>query len=236
MVKFVKVLLLYFFLLNSAEAFPQKQPSSQQKVFVETLLPLVDQINSEISLQRTGIFTLYQDFKNTREITTDQKFVIYNYLKLYRCDVPKDTSMFVLSNNHFKILLKKVDIVPRKLVLAQAAIESSWGTSRFSLEGNNYFGIRCNRPGCGMSPKNAEDEGFYVKSYPSLMDGIRDYMRLLNSGIYYEDFRDLRVVNRLNTDLPDPFYVVNGLERYSIKGKLYINSLIQIMENNFYYL
>ena len=43
-------------------------------------------------------------------------------------------------------LLKHVDIVPASLVLAQAALESGWGSSRFARRGNNYFGMRTYDP------------------------------------------------------------------------------------------
>ena len=33
-----------------------------------------------------------------------------------------------------------MDIIPVSLAIAQAAIESGWGTSRFALEGNALFG------------------------------------------------------------------------------------------------
>ena len=32
--------------------------------------------------------------------------------------------------------------VPTEMIVAMAALESGWGTSRFALEGNNLFGIR----------------------------------------------------------------------------------------------
>ena len=32
--------------------------------------------------------------------------------------------------------------VPKELIIAQAAIETGWGKSRFANEGNNLFGIR----------------------------------------------------------------------------------------------
>ena len=37
-------------------------------------------------------------------------------------------------------LLQKVDKIPVSLALAQAAIESGWGTSRFAIEGNALYG------------------------------------------------------------------------------------------------
>ena len=39
-------------------------------------------------------------------------------------------------------LLRRVDVIPPSLVLAQGAIESGWGTSRFARQGNNLYGQR----------------------------------------------------------------------------------------------
>ena len=36
--------------------------------------------------------------------------------------------------------LEKIDVIPVSLVLAQSAVESAWGSSRFAREGNNIFG------------------------------------------------------------------------------------------------
>ncbi|HKJ91279.1 MAG TPA: glucosaminidase domain-containing protein, partial [Oceanipulchritudo sp.] len=44
-------------------------------------------------------------------------------------------------------LRRRVDVIPPSLALAQAALESGWGTSRFAREGNNLFGIWCYTPG-----------------------------------------------------------------------------------------
>jgi len=34
--------------------------------------------------------------------------------------------------------------------MAQAANESAWGLSRFAQKGNNLFGKRCVKKGCGI--------------------------------------------------------------------------------------
>ena len=52
----------------------------------------------------------------------------------------------------FQELLMRVDTVPPELALAQAAIESAWGQSRFAYCGNNLFGEYCFTPGCGIVP------------------------------------------------------------------------------------
>ena len=84
-----------------------------------------------------------------------------------------------------------------------------------------------------MTRRQVHGSGYYYKSYPALIDGVRDYMLLLNSGLAFEDFRDLRVANRLNSELPDPFDIVQGLNFYSIDGRVYVNNLIMIMKDDF---
>jgi Bax protein len=37
-------------------------------------------------------------------------------------------------------LARRMDVIPPSLALAQAAVESGWGTSRFAREGNALFG------------------------------------------------------------------------------------------------
>lgn len=212
----------------------QRNLTKEQQQFVDSLLPVINQVNREIAKQRTGVYTIYQEFRLNQMLCAESKQVIFDYARLYRLDVADDTAGFAPNDSIFKMLLRRVDIVPRKLVLAQAALESNWGNSRFVEECNNYFGIQCYTPGCGVHAKRAKNKNVRVKSYPTIIDGIRDYMLLLNSSKYYSNFRDLRIVNRLNTDLPDPFYVVKGLENYSVRGEAYIDSLIQIMKINFH--
>ena len=47
---------------------------------------------------------------------------------------------YKVKKSDFKELLKRMDIIPVSIALAQAAKESGWGTSRFALEGNAIFG------------------------------------------------------------------------------------------------
>jgi len=232
-VKLKSLIFFFIVLANSAGSYAQQHLNHDRQNFVDLLLPSIDKANAEIIKQRVGVYNMYVDFKSNRDLPPEKQTMVYNYLKLYRCNVPSDHSQFILSNYHFKLLLKKIDIIPSKLVLAQAAKESRWGELPFAAKGNNYFGIVCLHDSCGMTTKQVNGSGFYYKSYPSIVVGVRDYMLLLNSGNAFEDFRDLRVANRLNTELPDPFDVVQGLKYYSVNGKAYINDLIKIMKNDF---
>ncbi len=231
----MKSLIFFFIVLaNSAGSYAQQHLNHDRQNFVDLLLPLIDRANAEVMKQRAGIYNMYVDFKTNRNLPPEKLMLVYDFLKLYRCNIPSDPSRFILSNYYFKLLLKKIDIIPSKLVLAQAVVESQWGALPFAAQGNNYFGILCLQSNCGMTIKQVHGSGYYYKSYPSIIDGVRDYMLLLNSGEAFEDFRDLRVANRLNAELPDPFDVVQGLKHYAVHGKVYINSLIGIMRNDFY--
>jgi len=53
---------------------------------------------------------------------------------------------------------------PRSIAIAQAALESAWGTSRFFREANNIFGIR---PYHQNEPKIAAKKGTETKRYGS---------------------------------------------------------------------
>src|SRR5690606_31333266 len=70
-------------------------------------------------------------------------------------------------------LLRRVDVIPPSLVLAQAANESAWGTSRFAQLGNNLFGMRSYEPGTGIVPKKRpRGETWEVAAYDSVRDSI----------------------------------------------------------------
>jgi len=220
-----------FFALSSITA--QSYSDNKQQLFLEMMLPAIHQVNNEILQQRTGIYHLYSKHKSFTSLTDEETLLIYRYLKYYRCDVPDDTTSFELTNEHFKELLVKVDVIPAKLVLAQSALESNWGNSRFALEGYNFFGIRCHAPKCGMRAGEIEDDKFMVKSYTDLIAGLRDYFRLLNASSYYEKFRELRIINRMNGHSPKPEEIVHGLENYSSLRYEYIEKLLVIMKTNF---
>jgi Bax protein len=71
------------------------------------------------------------------------------------------------------------DVMPvnRELLLAQAALESAWGTSRFALEGNNLFGMRTydlREP--HMLPWKDKPKKWGVKVFQHECDSVQNYM------------------------------------------------------------
>lgn len=125
-------------------------------------------------------------------------------------------------------LLAKVNIVLPSQVLAQAAIESAWGRSRFAKKANNYFGVWCWTPGCGLVPlKRPEGEQYWVKSYDSIESSMDDFLLNLNRHKAYSDFRNARQRSLNSVEW------VKHLTAYSQEEHIYTDKIRKtILSNN----
>lgn len=111
-------------------------------------------------------------------------------------------------------LLKRVDVIPASLVLAKAALESGWGSSRFARKGNNFFGMRTyDEDVPGIAPKNAE--GFKVIKYKSISHSVRYYMLNINTHSAYKKLRVARAQSRDGGKTPNGLALTNYLTAYS---------------------
>jgi Bax protein len=130
-------------------------------------------------------------------------------------------------------LLRRVDELPVSLVLAQAANESAWGTSRFAREGNNIFGQWCFDEGCGLIPaRRGKGATHEVRAFASIEASVKAYFRNLNTNRSYEDMRELRTAMRMQDMAMDSMVLARGLTRYSERGLAYVNELQNIIRVN----
>lgn len=127
--------------------------------------------------------------------------------------------------------LKRVDIIPESLCLAQAAIESAWGTSRFARQGHAYFGERTYDPTVpGIDPQRAQ--GFKVKSFPSPIHSVRSFMHTLNTHRAYRSLRDRRTALRARGVRPSGEDLAPHLGAYSEIGPKYVQRILTTMRAN----
>jgi Bax protein len=130
-------------------------------------------------------------------------------------------------------LLLRVDMIPVSLVLAQAANESGWGTSRFAVQGNNLFGHWCYREGCGIVPAQRTDDAKHeVRSFPTIKGSVNAYFANINSHHLYQDFREIRAEMREQQMALDPMALASGLQRYSERGLKYVEDIVSIIVQN----
>jgi Bax protein len=126
------------------------------------------------------------------------------------------------------VLLKRMHTFPVSIVLAQAAIESGWGSSRFFLQGNNPFGIWSFDPKHQRLTADSTRNGtkVYLRKFDDLEQAIENYYLLLATGRPFAAFREVR----MKTDNPDT--LVRTLTMYSERREAYVNQLAQMIHSN----
>lgn len=127
----------------------------------------------------------------------------------------------------------RVDEVPVSLVLAQAANESGWGTSRFAHEGNALFG-QWSFGGSGMLPEaqRASLGDYRVAAFETPLLSVIAYMRNLNTHAAYAPLRELRAQARAAGRPLSGYELAGGLERYSERGQEYVEEIRSMIDTN----
>ena len=124
------------------------------------------------------------------------------------------------------------DVYPVNLevLLAQAALESGWGNSRFALEGKNLFGIRTydlREP--HMLPSN-NPKKWGVRVYMHECDSVQHYIDIINNGSAYEKYRELR-----DNGVEDSLQYVETLGAYAPDKKYFpkLRSIIKKLREEY---
>ena len=146
----------------------------------------------------------------------------------------KDVFVYSLSNciDNIYLDVPQEQRIPKALIIAQAALETGWGTSRFANEGNNLFGIRTfDKDSEWLLPITWDQTkwiGWGVKVYETKCDSVRDYVRIINEVWAYESLREARdngadayeLADHLTKYASKPTYtkLVKQLIKYNIEG------------------
>jgi uncharacterized FlgJ-related protein len=111
-----------------------------------------------------------------------------------------------------------------ELIVAQAIVESNYGTSRFAIEGNNLFGIRVWSKE-GMLPYRQQDHiEWRVRVFKSKCDSVKYYIEILNTKKAYAEFRRVRELT-LNRN---PIAMAKTLDNFST-NKEYEKHVIEVI-------
>jgi Bax protein len=210
-----------------------KSIPASHKEFIARFLPNIQRSNNKVLVQRNLLLELQDSIDDGVQLSDEQLKDLNGLLKKYKLD-PVLTALNTKAEDMKRTitgLLERVDIIPVKLVMAQAIVESGWGESGFAKNQNNYFGIHCYTEGCGVKPAGNENADFYVKSYPSEMVGIEDYIKILNTGNAYRGLRETRTDLRRRDEPLDPIAIAHGLLRYSAEGDEYIAKVSKIIND-----
>ena len=197
----------------------------KKKAFFDYLYPFVEETNQQILEDRQQLKILSKD---PAKIDIDND-LITTLSQQYDLPLPKKT----ITQQWLTELLKRVNIIPAQLVLAQAALESSWGTSRFAEKGNNYFGEWCFTKGCGIPPLDIDLEHYHeVKSFPSVHAAIASYFNNINTNDAYSELRNIRAKLQQDNQPITAQALAHGLLAYSQIGHQYIQRLLDLINSN----
>jgi len=128
-----------------------------------------------------------------------------------------------------KELLGALKPHPQSIAIAQAAMESSWATSRFFVKANNVFGMwsfNKKEPRIAASIQRKGKKTIWLKRFASVEDSVRAYFKLMAKGKAFKEFRALRVQTN------DPHKLVKKLDKYSEIGVAYGKELSQMIRFN----
>ena len=190
----------------------QQLPIAEKKEkFIAMLLPAVLIAKQQLNERRLRVENLLQ--KTT--LTTAEQHWLNELQQRYK--VTQATQ-----------LPERMISVPNSMVLAQAAIETGWGSSRFFLQGNNVFGVWSYDPNEPRikARESRGDTSIYVKRYPSLLQAIDDYLLTLGRGNPYQGLR------KASQKSQDPLVLIRHLQHYSELGQEYIQRLSGLINHN----
>ncbi|WP_373070142.1 glucosaminidase domain-containing protein [Sulfurimonas sp.] len=189
--------------------FASQTPAKLKKQnFYKRVVPAVNKVYAELDYR-------YKTLKTNIDNNNTKSSFVKKYMKKY-------------SAKDYKELLRKVKPHPKSIAIAQAAVESGWGTSRFTKVANNLFGVwsfNKNEPRVRALQTRGEKK-IFVKKYATLEDSIRDYYFVLATSRSFGEFRKLKMKTN------DPYELVKKLDMYSEKRAEYGKELIRVIKFN----
>ena len=203
--------------------FMDIQPIIERKrLFINTLIPIIYSENLQILNDRKKILDWWRE--------SDGENFSRDFWPQWLFEL---SEKYGSSDSNLGNLLMRVDIIPISLALAQSAIESGWGTSRYSREGNAVFGQYTFDESKGLKPKDRnENDEFFIKKFPNLSESVRSYLKNINTHPAYADFREERKKLRMSGENLSVYKLVNFLKDYSERRESYVKDVKEIMSSN----
>jgi Bax protein len=205
------------------------QAPERKQLFIETLLPLIEQKNVLLLSTRERLIEIRREYLQKNELSNVNKL----QLESFRNDYNVTPENYPSITNAINVLLMRIDEIPTAMVLAQAAIESGWGTSRFAEEANNLFGQWCYTKGCGIVPeRRAASAKHEVQKFDNIEEALNAYYHNINTHRAYRSLRDLRARMRYNSKALSAGTLIEGLGKYCGRGRVYVSELRTLIKVN----
>ena len=198
------------------------EPVGRRKTaFLRRLLPVVMATNELIRAERTHMITLLERRAIGEALSPTNEAWLKRLATRYDANWRDNPT-----------LRYRVDVVPPSLALAQAALETGWGQSRFVLQGNALFGEWTFGDRRGLVPDGrAAGETHKIRSFDTLMQSVVSYMDNLNTNQAYRTLRAKRAQARAIGHRATGYDLAQYLEHYA-GDSAYISKLQRIIRVN----
>lgn len=209
---------------------------TKKEFFYRCLLPLVTHANWLVRQRRAWLMERKAELNKGRTLEGENLENIRLFASALRVKSADEAERVSDSAEWLRIideLLYRLDEIPAGLAIGQAAYESGWGTSRFTVEGNALFG-QWTYGGEGMAPKQQRKElgDHKIATFTWPFDSVRGYFLNLSTHPAYEDFRKIRAEMRKKGKPLNSLALADGLISYSERGQEYVDSLKSLIRSN----
>ncbi|MCC5931649.1 MAG: glucosaminidase domain-containing protein [Cyclobacteriaceae bacterium] len=187
----------------------------RKQKFIEILLPSILLFKEEVAAHEKRLEDIQLVLRHENQLKIEDSLFLARMMETLKAD-------------DLDVLKEKIKAHPPSIVLAQAIIESGWGTSRFFREANNIFGMWSFSENEDRIPASMSRAGkkVFVRKYPDIYSAIQDYYFTLGRAPAYRSFRKARLKEE------DPMVLVSFLQQYSELRLAYVEKLRGIMRQN----
>ena len=202
-------------------------PALKKNIFISILLPIILKENELIVQERSSMKLAFLENNFVKIKYYSKKYKVNNYKKINFFKI-SSLQMFQIKEE----LLNKINQIPVSMTLAQAAIESGWGSSRFAQEGNALFGEWTWKNNEGLKPKGNLNAKFSVKSFVNIQESVNSYLLNLNTHPAYKKMRNYRTLTTGKGKKLSGYETASYLEKYAEIGYEYVLKVTSIIKNN----
>ena len=199
----------------------------KKNIFISILLPIALRGNELVLEEREFI----KDAISSNDLSQIEYFSKRYKIKDYKKINFAKLSVKQVEEIKSKLLIK-VNKIPISMILAQAIIESGWGSSRFAKEGNALFGEWTWQKGIGIKPQEKLDANYSVKNFSNISASLNSYILNLNRHEAYNEMRNYRNKKYRNGDPITGYEAANFLSGYAEIGYQYVTKVKDMIKFN----
>lgn len=187
----------------------------KKRTFFDMMLPAILVASHEIEEARLKLERLAETMEKGETLAAGDRAYLDRLLEEWK------------ARDVYELLESKIIVHPSSIMLAQAALETGWGTSRFFTLANNTFGIwSFDKDEPRVRAKETRDGAVvFVKKYNDFSESIIDYYKLIATGPYFEYRQAIAAKN-------NPYDMIQHLTKYSELREEYVKRLQLVMNQS----